>query len=115
MTEAEYIALCSATQEAVWLNELLTDIKAPPQTPTLVKENNQGTIAVVRNLNSHNRIKHIDIKFHYVPETLEDNIIDLIHYLTKEMTTDVLTKPLAQQQFKACRLKMGLKNLIRSI
>ena len=29
VTEAEYIALCSATQETVWLNRLLTDIKAP--------------------------------------------------------------------------------------
>ena len=65
-TEAEYVALSAATQEAVWLSRLLTDIKAPPKAPILIKENNQGTIAVARNPVSHNRTKHIDIKFHYV-------------------------------------------------
>ena len=114
-TEAEYIALCSATQETVWLNRLLTDIKAPPQKPILIKEDNQGTIAVVNNPISHNRTKHIDIKFHYVREALEDNIVDLIYCPTEEMTADILTKPLARQQFETCRLKMGLKNLDKSI
>ena len=114
-TEAEYIALCSATQETVWLNRLLTDIKAPPQKPILIKEDNQGTIAVANNPISHNRTKHIDIKFHYVREALEDNIVDLIYCPTEEMTADILTKPLARQQFETCRLKMGLKNLDKSI
>ena len=45
-TEAEYVALSAATQEAVWLSRLLSDIKAPPQTPILIKEDNQGTIAI---------------------------------------------------------------------
>ena len=65
-TEAEYVALSAATQEAVWLSRLLTDIKAPPKAPILIKEDNQGTIAVARNPVSHNRTKHIDIKLHYV-------------------------------------------------
>ena len=77
--EAEYVALSAATQEAVWLSRLLSDIKAPPQTPILIKEDNQGTIAVARNPVSHNRTKHIDIKFHYVQEALEDGIINLIY------------------------------------
>ena len=102
MIEAEYIALCSATQETVWLNRLLTDIKAPLQTPILIKEDNQGTIVVANNLISHNRTKHIDIKFHYVREALEDNIIDLIYCPTEEITADMLTKPLAQEQFETC-------------
>ena len=94
---------------------MLTDIKAPPQAPILIKENNQGTIAVVNNLISHNRTKHIEIKFHYVREALEDNIIDLIYCPTEEMTADILTNPLARQQFETCQLKMGLKNLNKSI
>ena len=84
-TEVECIALCLATQETVWLNRLLTDIKAPPQTPILIKEDNQGTIAVVNNPISHNRTKHIDIKFYYVCEAFEDNVIDLKYCPTEEM------------------------------
>ena len=96
-TEAEYVALSAATQEAVWLSRLLSDVKAPPQTPILIKEDNQGTIAVVRNPVSHNRTKHIDIKFHYVREALEDGIMDLIYCPTKQMIADILTKLLACQ------------------
>ena len=116
-TEAEYVALSAATQEAVWLSRLLSDIKAPPQTPILIKEDNQGTIAIARNPVSHSRTKHIDIKFHYVREALEDGIIDLIYCPTEQMTADILTKPLARQQFETFRLEMGLKNLpsIKSI
>ena len=110
--EMEYIAFSSATQEAVWLNRLLTDIKVPPQRLILIKEDNQD---VVTNLISYNRTKHIDIKFHYVREALEDEIINFIYCPTEEMTADTLTKPLARQQFEACQLKMGLKNQIKSI
>ena len=64
------------------------------------QKDNQGTIAVVRNPVSHNRTKHIDIKFHYVHEALEDGIIDLIYCPTEQMTADIITKPLARQQFE---------------
>ena len=66
---------------------------------------------------SHNRTKHIDIKFHNVREALEDGIIDLTYCPTEQMTADMLTKPIARQQFETFRLKMGLKNMpsIKSI
>ena len=78
-----------------------------------IKEDNYGTIAVANNPIFLNRTKHIDIKFHYVREALEDSIIDLIYCPTEKMTVDILTMPLARQQ--TCSLKMGLKNLIKSI
>ena len=107
-TEAEYVALSAATQEVVWLN---TDIKAAPQMPVVIKEDNQGTIALAKNPISHNRTKHIDIKFYYVREALEDGIINLIYCPTEQMTADILTKPLTCQRLETLRLEMELKNL----
>ena len=49
----------TATQEAVWLKRLLSDIKITPTTPTIIKE----TIAEIQFLMLEP--KHIDIKFHY--------------------------------------------------
>ena len=77
--EAKYVALSTTTQEAVWLRILLSDIKATPKTPTIIKEDNQGTIIIARNPISHARTKHIDIKFHYVCEALNDGIIELVY------------------------------------
>ena len=84
--EAEYVALSTATQEAVWLRRLLSDIKATPKTPTIIKEANQGTIAISRNPIFHTRTKHIDIKFHYVHEALHDGIIELVYCPTDQQT-----------------------------
>ena len=76
---------------------MLTDIKAPPQTLILIKEDNQGTIAVANNLISHNRTKHIDIKLHYVRDALEDNISDLIYCPTKEITAYIYVTEFAKR------------------
>ena len=47
-TEAEYVALSTATQEAVWLRRLLMDLNALPNGPTVLMEDNQGAIAVAK-------------------------------------------------------------------
>ena len=49
-TEAEYVALSMATQEAVWLRRFLSGL-APAEVakPTVIMEDNQGTIAIARN------------------------------------------------------------------
>jgi hypothetical protein len=57
--EAEYVALSTAAQEAVWLRQLLKDFKVPLEQPTLIKEDNQGAMAIARNPVSHGRTKHI--------------------------------------------------------
>ena len=99
-TEAEYVALSTAAQEAVWLRRLLSDIKATPGTPTIINEDNQGTIAIAGNPVSHSRTKHIDIKYHYVHEALSNGVIDLAYCPTEQMTADILTKPISCDRFE---------------
>ena len=53
-TEAEYVALSQATQEAVWLQHLLADLGYSMNSPTIVFEDN------------HNRTTHIDVAYHFV-------------------------------------------------
>ena len=60
-TEAEYIAACMATKEAVWLRRLLTSIGFPPTGSTPLLSDNQSAIRLVKNLEYHKRTKHIDI------------------------------------------------------
>ena len=89
----------------------MSDIKITPTTPTIIREDNQGTIAVARNPISHARTKHIDIKFHYVREALYDRVIELVYCPTEQMTADILTKPLPRGRFETLRMDMGLQNL----
>ena len=47
-SEAEYVALSSATQEAVWFRKLLSDLGEPPLSVAIM-EDNQGVIAITKN------------------------------------------------------------------
>ena len=57
-TEAEYVALCGATQEAIWLRRLLSNIQSTATTAIVINEDNQGTIAVAKNSFSHKDQTH---------------------------------------------------------
>ena len=67
-SEAEYVALISATQEAVWLRRLMKDIGRQMGAPTTIYEDNQGAIELAKNAKCHNRTEHIDICHHFVSE-----------------------------------------------
>ena len=64
--EAEYVVLCSATQETIWLRQLLTDIGQPPADATVIWEDNQSAISLAKNPLCHSRSKHIDTRYHFI-------------------------------------------------
>ena len=65
-TEAEYVALSSATQDIVWLRSLLAAMGLEQKEATKLHEDIQGSISLSKNPKSHSHTKHIGIKFHYV-------------------------------------------------
>ena len=75
-SEAEYVALNSVTQEAVWLQKLLfSDLQVTSQEPTMLMEDNQGGISIAKNPIAHSRTKHIDIRYHYIREAVQEGIV----------------------------------------
>lgn len=67
-TEAEYVAAAAATQEAIYLRRLLGGLGFIQEGPTAIMEDNQGCIALSLNPINHQRLKHVDLKFHFVRE-----------------------------------------------
>ena len=63
---------------------------------TTIYEDNQGCIALAKNTVFHARTKHIDIKFHYLREKVEEGVIELEYEPTGEMIADGLTKALGR-------------------
>ena len=112
-TEAEYMGLCNAAKEAVWIRNLLGDIGrsgyARERQPTTIYGDNQSSLFLVRNPELHSRSKHIDVQYHYVRELKEEGIITEEYIPTAEIAADCLTKPLKTVQFKR---NLGLLGLL---
>ena len=107
-TEAEYVSLSYATQEAVWLRRLMDDLGFGTQAPMKMYEDNNGAIELTKNAKHHNRTKHIDIAHHFVREKVEEKEIVVTHCPSKEMTADIMTKGIPRVQFEKLRDLMGV-------
>ena len=107
--EAEYMALASATQEAIWMKQLIGDLMTEvPNNPVRIYEDNQSTICIARNHQYHGRSKHIDIKFHFTRDQVTCGNIELVYCKSEDMIADLFTKPLCGPQFKRLRSQLGL-------
>lgn len=110
-TEAEYIALTNATTEAVWLRSLLEEIYGPMLEPTTMYCDNQSAIALAKNSQFHSRTRHIERRFHYVREAVENNLIDIIYCRTDDMAADQFTKSLNSIKVRRFAGMIGLHGL----
>jgi hypothetical protein len=92
--EAEYMALTEAVKEAIWLRRILTELDKDYCGATQLYCDNQGALALADNPGKHKRTKHIDIRYHYVRETVDNGLIMLQHIGTNDQAADMLTKAL---------------------
>lgn len=102
-TEAEIIALSFCISEACWLRNLLLELKLVEELKVVVYEDNQSAI---RSLSSHEqlkRIKHLDIKYHFVKDKIKEDIIELRYVSSSNQIADILTKPLNKVTFEKLR------------
>jgi len=80
-TESEYVALCEATREAIWLRRLLSDIGFMQNQPTLMWQDNLSTIDMVNGHRSYKASKHINPKFHYTGEMVDSKEVNTVSYV----------------------------------
>ena len=107
-TEAEYVAAVSAGQQIIWLRNLLTEFGYQFQSPSPLFIDNQSAIAVAKNPEHHGRMKHLDLRFFWLREAVDEGVIQPIHVSTQNMPADILTKALSHEKVKACRDMLGM-------
>lgn len=111
-TEAEYMALSSAVQEAIWLKQFAQEFGDFTSDQSMVlKCDNQGAIHLSTNDVYKARSKHIDIRHHFVRDAITNWKIQVEYVQTDQMVADVLTKGVPGPKQIFCTNKMGLINV----
>ncbi|XP_059222145.1 uncharacterized protein LOC131996444 [Stomoxys calcitrans] len=107
-TEAEYMALSTSAQEAMWLKSLLTELDEIHSIE--IKCDNKSAICLSHNNTFHARSKHIDIRHHFVRELIEEDQIKIAYIQTRDMVADILTKGLPAPKHIHCCNLLGFKD-----
>ncbi|GKD12058.1 zinc finger, CCHC-type containing protein [Tanacetum coccineum] len=112
--ESEFMAATGAACQALWLKRLLSELTGWEEKRITLKVDNISAIALVRNPVFHGRSKHIDIRYHFIRECVENGHINVEHVSGELQRADILTKALPRLKFVTMRQMLGVQDLGRS-
>ena len=101
--EAEYIAASSTVQEILWMRTLLSEIGHPQTTRTLLHCDNQAAIATATDDKQHTRMKHIDIRHHFIRDQIALGALRMQWCASADQHADILTKALGRILYERLR------------
>ncbi|KAL4581701.1 hypothetical protein LXL04_006228 [Taraxacum kok-saghyz] len=95
------MAITEAVKEDIWLKGLFGELDDRLKVTTVFCDN-QSAIFLSKDQMFHDRIKHIDIRYHFVRDIIEkgDCVVEKIH--TDYNPADMFTKSLPIAKFKLC-------------
>tara|TARA_B110000977_G_scaffold158791_1_gene202438 strand:- start:37 stop:609 length:573 start_codon:yes stop_codon:yes gene_type:complete len=89
---AEYVGLYECTKTVMLMRKLLEDLTVPQTTKTVIRCDNKSAIEVATAVIPVASHRHIQMRYHYTRECLDDVEIDYVK--TDEQPADILTKAL---------------------
>lgn len=103
------MALSEAAKETIYIRGFLSEIIGVLDT-TIIFCDNQSAGLMAKNPVFHEHTKHIELRYHFVREAVEDGKIKIGYLPTEDMPADVLTKELSLPKHERCIKDIGLKN-----
>ena len=107
-TEAEYMALTSASKEAQFLIKLISELRVFKVEAITINVDNISAMNLAKNPVYHQRSKHIDIKYHYIRDVLREGFIKLEYCSSSENAADIFTKNLPKPTMEKLTKMIGL-------
>jgi hypothetical protein len=96
-SEAEYVAMSEAVKEIKFIYYLLREIGIEVNLPITMKTDNVGAMFMAQKASSGVRTRHIDTRYHYVRENLEEGIINIEFVKSIENDSDILRRTSARK------------------
>jgi hypothetical protein len=101
-TEAEYVATASCCYQLLWITYTMSDF-GEEYTHVPLQCDSTSAISVAKNPVLHSKTKHIEVRYHFLRDIIEEGKITLIHVPTHDQLADIFTKPLDQATFTCLR------------
>ncbi|GJX82190.1 putative ribonuclease H-like domain-containing protein [Tanacetum coccineum] len=109
-TEAEYIAASNCCGQVLWIQNQLLDYGYNFM-QTKIHIDNESTICIVKNPVFHSKTKHIEIRHHFIRDSNEKKLIQMIKIHTDQNVADLLTKAFDVSRFQYLIASIGMLNL----
>ncbi|GJX68175.1 hypothetical protein Tco_0303902 [Tanacetum coccineum] len=94
-TEAEYISLSGCCAQILWMRSQLTDYGFDFNMIPLYSDS-QSVIALSCNTVQHSRMKHVALRYHFIKEHVENEVVELYFVKTDDQLADIFTKALGE-------------------
>lgn len=107
-TAAEYMATSRACQQAVWMASFMREAGLEQELPTIMYNDNTGSIALTQSAKGHKKAKHIQIRYHYIRERVSEGDVKVVHINSDDNLADILTKPLPKEATEYQCRSLGL-------
>ena len=108
--EAEYVAASWCVCHAIWLRNLLRELKLPQHEATEIRVDNKSAIELAKNPVHHERSKHIDVRFHYIREHVKKKDVQMNYVASRDQVADIFTKVLPTELFNNYKMMLGMKD-----
>nr|GEW77868.1 copia protein [Tanacetum cinerariifolium] len=109
-TEAEYIALSRCCAQILWMRSQLTNYGFEFNKIPLYRDNKR-VISLCCNNVQHSRSKHIDVRYHFIKQQVENGVVELYFVRIEYQLADIFTKALPRDRFVFLINKLGMKSM----
>ncbi|GKB94069.1 retrovirus-related pol polyprotein from transposon TNT 1-94 [Tanacetum coccineum] len=108
-TKAEYIAMSGCCAQILWMRSQLTDYGLGFNKIPMYCDN-KSAIALCCNNVQHSRSKHIDIRFHFIKEQVENEVVEIYFVKMEYQLADIFTKALCRERIEFLINKLGMRS-----
>ncbi|GJX13233.1 putative ribonuclease H-like domain-containing protein [Tanacetum coccineum] len=107
--DADHAALSGCCAQVIWMRSQLIDYGLGFNKIPMYCDN-KNAIALCCNNVQHSRSKHIDIRFHFIKEHVENGVVELYFVNTEYQLADIFTKALGRDRIEFLINKMGMRS-----
>lgn len=109
--EAEYISLAKGAQQLIWMGAWLEEVGMGQGKPGILRGDNHGAVDLTKTTKSHSKVKHINIRHHYIRELVTAGELKVEFIRGNENPADIFTKPLARDAHNRYLVELGMRRV----